>query len=133
MDDETRFWIAQGVAHWKETHDTSNLFRMAKEKAEKVPKKLTTDVLKSYHTAFVQEFQSVDKDAVHIKEIQIDGEVHNNKMEPQNGEWRDREKGIRGLKREDSPVIGGLQIFHNYFRPHMGLKGKTPPRPLESR
>lgn len=126
MDDETRFRLAQEVAHWKENTDTSNLFRMAKETAEKVPKKLTTDGLKSYHTAFVQEFQSVDKSAVHVQEIQIDGEVHNNKMERQNGETRDREKVMRGLKKMDSPVIEGMQMFHNYFRPHMGLKGKTP-------
>lgn len=47
-------------------------------------------------------------------------------MERQNREWRDREKVMRSLKREDSPVIGGTQIFHNHFRPHMGLDGKTP-------
>jgi hypothetical protein len=41
-------------------------------------------------------------------------------------EARDREKVMRSLKREDSPVIGGMQIFHNYFRSHMGLNGKTP-------
>ena len=63
---------------------------------------------------------------VHIREIQMDGQVHNNKMERQNGEWRDREKVMRSLKKDDSPVIGGLQLFHNYFRPHMGLDGKTP-------
>src|SRR5437899_1751243 len=62
----------------------------------------------------------------HVREIQIDGQVHNNKMERQNGEWRDREKVMRSLKREDSPVISGMQLFHNYFRPHMGLNGKTP-------
>ncbi len=43
-----------------------------------------------------------------------------------NGELRDREKVVRGVKREDSPLITGLQIYHNYVRPHMGLKGKTP-------
>jgi hypothetical protein len=47
-------------------------------------------------------------------------------MERQNGEWRDREKVMRSLKREDSPVIAGMQIFHNFFRPHMGLNGDTP-------
>jgi hypothetical protein len=47
-------------------------------------------------------------------------------MERQNGEWRDREKVMRSLKRADSPVIAGMQIYHNFFRPHMGLKGKTP-------
>ncbi|MBI3859756.1 MAG: hypothetical protein HY296_05930 [Thaumarchaeota archaeon] len=43
-----------------------------------------------------------------------------------NGEVRDREKAMLGLKREDSPVIGGMQVSHNYFRPHEGLGGKTP-------
>lgn len=33
---------------------------------------------------------------------------------------------MRGLKREDSPALKGFQIYHNYFRPHMGLGGKTP-------
>ncbi len=126
MDDETRFRIAQEVAHWKEAHDTGNLFRMAKETAEKVPKRLTTDGLKSYHTAFVQEFQSVDKDAIHVEEIQLDGEVHNNKMERQNGETRDREKVMRGLKNMDTPILTGMQIYHNYIRPHEGLNGATP-------
>lgn len=126
MDDETRFRIAQEVAHWKETHDASNLFRQAREVAEKVPKKLTTDGLKSYRTAFVQEFQSVDKDAVHVQEIQLDGEVHNNLMERQNGEVRDREKVMRGLKRMDTPILKGVQIYHNFIKPHEGLQGRTP-------
>lgn len=56
-----------------------------------------------------------------------DGTVHNNKMERQNGEWRDREKVMRSLKRDDSPVISGVQIFHNYFRPHMGLPDQITP------
>ncbi|MFI5448698.1 MAG: hypothetical protein ACHQ03_02875 [Candidatus Bathyarchaeia archaeon] len=30
------------------------------------------------------------------------------------------------MKREDSPLLTGLQIYHNYVRPHMGLNGKTP-------
>jgi putative transposase len=49
-----------------------------------------------------------------------------NKMESFNGELRDREKVMRSLKTEDSPILKGLQIYHNYFRPHMGLDGKTP-------
>jgi hypothetical protein len=36
------------------------------------------------------------------------------------------EKVMRSLKTDDSPVIAGMQVFHNFFRPHMGLKGKTP-------
>jgi len=33
---------------------------------------------------------------------------------------------VRGVKKEDSPLISGLQIYHNYVRPHMALEGRTP-------
>jgi putative transposase len=47
-------------------------------------------------------------------------------MERMNGEVRDREKVMRGIKTTDTPVLAGYQIYHNYFRPHEALKGKTP-------
>jgi transposase-like protein len=33
---------------------------------------------------------------------------------------------MRGLKRIDTPILTGYQIFHNYVRPHEGLNGITP-------
>ena len=47
-------------------------------------------------------------------------------MECLNGEIRDREKVMRSLKIDDSPIITGMQIFHNYIRSHMGIDGMTP-------
>jgi putative transposase len=47
-------------------------------------------------------------------------------MERFNGEVRDREKVMRGLKKKDTPILTGYQIFHNYIRLHMGLDGQTP-------
>ncbi len=52
--------------------------------------------------------------------------MNNNKMERLNGEFRYREKMVRGIKKADSPIIDGYQLYHNYVRPHMALKGKTP-------
>ncbi len=43
-----------------------------------------------------------------------------------NGEIRDREKTMRGLKKADTPILKGCQIFHNYIREHQALKGRTP-------
>ncbi len=68
----------------------------------------------------------MDSEAVHVKDIQIDGQIHNNKMERINSEVRDKERVMRGLKRMDKPKLKGYQIFHNYIRPHEGLKGQTP-------
>jgi hypothetical protein len=47
-------------------------------------------------------------------------------MERMNGEVRDREKTMRGLKINDTDILKGYQLFHNYIRPHEGLDGKTP-------
>jgi hypothetical protein len=56
----------------------------------------------------------------------MSGQVHNNKMERMNGELRDRERVMRTLEKSDTPILSGMQIFHNYVRPHEALKGRTP-------
>jgi len=128
MDDETRFWIAQEVAETKHTHDARNLFQMGVRVTGKKPKTLITDGLPAYHDAYFKEYWTHEKETrtEHIRKITIKGEVHNNKMERFNGEVRDREKVMRGLKKENTPILKGYQIFHNYIRPHEGLNGKTP-------
>jgi hypothetical protein len=47
-------------------------------------------------------------------------------MERMNGELRQREKVMRTLERTDSPILSGMQIYHNYVRPHEALDGRTP-------
>ena len=47
-------------------------------------------------------------------------------MERMNGEIRDREKVFRGLKKSNTPILTGYQIYHNYVRPHEALEGKAP-------
>lgn len=45
-----------------------------------------------------------------------------------NCEIRDREEMMRGLKRTDSPILKGYQIYNNFIRPHQGLDGDAPAR-----
>lgn len=52
--------------------------------------------------------------------------MNNNTMKRANGEVRDREKVMRGLKVTDTSILPGYQIYHNFMRPHQTLKGKTP-------
>ncbi len=128
MDDETRFWIAKEVADSKEKHDASGLFRQAKEVAKMKPKVIITDGLPSYKDAYQKEFWTINRQdrTLHIRNIHLQGNMNNNKMERLNGEFRDREKVVRGIKKTDSVMFDGYQMFHNYLRPHMGLEGKTP-------
>lgn len=50
----------------------------------------------------------------------------NNKMERMNGEVRDQEKTMRGLKKDETVILQGYQLYHNFIRPHEALGGKTP-------
>jgi putative transposase len=127
MDDETRYWIAQEVAETKHKHDARNLFQLAKKVTGKKPETLITDGLKSYYRAYCKEFYTMKYPRTkHIRHIKLKGDHNNNKMERLNGEIRDREKTMRGLKRKDTPILRGYQIFHNFIREHEGLNGKTP-------
>lgn len=127
MDDETRFWIAQEVADTKHTHDTRGLLRAASMIAGKRPATFITDGLDSYRKAYLKEYWTLKGPRTkHISHITIKGDHNNQKMERLNGEIRDREKVMRGLKKSDTPILAGYQIFHNYVRPHEALDGKTP-------
>ena len=127
LDDETRFWIAQEVADTKDRHDTRNLLRMSKENMGKKPLVFITDGLPSYNDAYKKEFRTLGlPQTKHIRHITLRGDRNNNKMERFNGEVRDREKVLRGLKKDDSVLLSGYQLYHNYFRPHEALNGKTP-------
>jgi transposase-like protein len=129
LDDETRFWIAQQVSANKGTSDVRPMFRRAIEVAEKKPKTLISDGANNFHEAWRKEMWSEYGEEVsptHIREIQMAGQAHNNKMERMNGELRDREKVMRSLKAMDTPILKGMQIHHNFIREHEGLDGRTP-------
>jgi len=131
MDDETRFWIAQEVAETKYKHDARRLFQMGERLMQKKPMTLITDGLYSYHLAYKKEWYTSKKPQTqHIRNITIRGQKNNNKMERLNGEIRDREKTMRGLKTKETPILKGYQIFHNYIRPHEGSKEKRLPKPV---
>jgi hypothetical protein len=71
-------------------------------------------------------FENCFSEFLHVRHITLRGHRNNNKMERLNGEIRDREKTMRGLKTKDTAILSGYQIFHNYIRPHEGLEGRTP-------
>ncbi len=130
MDNETRFWIAQEVADTKFQHNANNLLKMGKDTAKKTPSVFVTDGLPAYNKAFEQEYSQknfLHKPSKHIKDIHLQNELSNNNIQERlNGEFRDREKVFRGLKKTDSPAFTGIQLYHNYIRPHMSLENDTP-------
>jgi len=73
----------------------------------------------------ILQFLFNEESPIHIRHISLQGDKNNNKMERLNGEFRDREKIMSGVKKTDSVIFDGCQLYHNYVRPHMTLKGKT--------
>lgn len=128
MDDQRRFWIAQQVADMKYHANIRQVFNEGRRVAGQAPDKIITDGAFNFHAGIMSE-NSREEMALairHDRDIRFNGEIHNNKMERMNGEIRDREKVVRGVKRSESPLIEGYQIYHNYVRPHMALDGRTP-------
>lgn len=127
MDDDTRFWIAQEVLDRKNTADIIPLFKKGKEVTGKRPNTLIGDGAPNFNDAFKGEFfTNSNPRTQHVRHVRWQGDHNNNKMERPNGEVRDREKVMRGLKIADTAILPGYQIYHNYIRPHEGLSGKTP-------
>ena len=131
LDSETRYWIAKQVAEHKGTDDVAPMFKQAKCIAGKIPTTLISDKAANFHHAWKQQYRAknfLHKDTEHINEVAFDGIHHNNQMESFNGNTvRLREDVIRGLKKEDSPIISGLRVYHNHVRKHLGLPdGMTP-------
>jgi len=130
MDDETRFWISQQVSEHKGTSDVKPMFREGQRIAGKNPTAIISDGAYNFAEATTGVFWNRNlprsEQVKHIRDITFDGERHNNKMERMNGEIRDREKTMRGIKKTNSPILTGYQIFRNFVRPHEALEGKTP-------
>ena len=129
MDDETRYWIARQVSAHKGTDDVRPMFAAAKKTAKKVPKTMVSDGAANFHEAWEDEYKAKNfmrKKTKHISHIHLKGDKNNNKMERLNGRIRDREKVMRSLKKDNSSIIVGMQLYYNLIMPHMGLGGDTP-------
>jgi putative transposase len=88
---------------------------------------LISDGARNYHEAYNKELFTLKIQELNIFDIFVSGDHNNNKsMERMNGEVRDREERMRGLKNTNTPILKGYQIFYNYLRGYEGLEGKTP-------
>jgi len=76
----------------------------------------------SYGPAARREFS----DAVRVSGVSLQGRPNNNRMERDNGTFKERNKVTRNLKNTDAPIVDGQRIYYNHMRPHQALNVKTP-------
>jgi len=125
MDEKTRFHMVSVITKTREIEDAKKAFRKAKEVGNKKPRLMVTDGLPSYKKAFNAEFYDHHQSCKHIADVALQ-ESLNNVLERMHGSIREREKIMRGIKVDDTPIIPMNQIYYNFIRPHMGLEGATP-------
>lgn len=125
MDEATRFHLVSVITQTREIKDSRKPFKKSKEVAGKRPRAMVTDGLPAYKQAFNKEFYDHHQSCDHIADVALQ-ESLNNVLERMHGSIREREKVIRGLKVDDTPIIPMNQIYYNFIRPHQALGGKTP-------
>lgn len=140
VDARTRFILSWDVSRVKEGCKPRPLFSAARDVAGIDPWIFVTDGLNAFPKAAAKIFRRRKGfRMVHIRDIHLQNQFNtNNLYERLNGEFRHRIKTVRGFnrkpnKRTDHKFKEGcpalmrmLVVYHNFFRPHEGLNGKTP-------
>ena len=126
MDAKTRYVLASHLSPHRGAASAAEVMRKARLISATVPKRIKTDRLRSYDDGIDAVFGT---DGIeHVKSDGITELVNNNLSERLQGTFRDRAKTMRGLqsRKTGQRFLDGWVINYNLFRPHEGLKGKTP-------
>lgn len=127
IDESTRFQLASVVSKERKTRDARMVFQKAKKNCGgRKPKYIVTDGLGSYKSAVKKEFHTNTHETEHLYNVGLQHHPNNNHVERLHGEIRSREKTMRGLKTDDTPIIEGHRLYYNFIKEHQSLDGKTP-------
>ena len=124
MDSETRYILASHLTPRRDANAARVVLRKAALVANKPPKTIMTDKLKSYMSAV----KDVLPETRHMQSEGLRADINNNLSERLQGTLRDRIKMLRGL---DSRTTGqryldGWVLTYNQFRGHESLRDQTP-------
>jgi transposase-like protein len=127
MDEQTRFQLASVVSTERRVRDARMVFQKAKQNCGgRKPKYMVTDGLGAYKRAVNKEFSTNNGETEHLWNVGLQHHPNNNHIERLHGTVREREKTMRGVKKEDSKIIEGHRLYYNFIKPHESLNGKTP-------
>lgn len=127
IDEKTRFQLASVISKERCISDARMVFQKAKKNCGgRKPKFIITDGLYAYKDAINKEFLTHTCKTEHLWNVGLEHHPNNNHIERLHGTIRQREKVMRGLKIENTPIIEGHRLFYNFIKPHEALDGKTP-------
>ena len=124
MDAETRYILASHLTPRRDANAARVVLRKAALAADKPPKTITTDKLKSYMSAV----KDVLPETEHTQSQGMRADINNNLSERLQGTFRDRIKTLRGLdsRKTGQRYLDGWMITYNHFRGHESLRNQTP-------
>ena len=118
MDEKTRFQLASVVSTERETKDARMVFQRAKNNCGgRKPKFIITDGLPTYRHAINKEFPTNIGETEHIWNVGLQHHPNNNHIERLDGTVRDREKTMRGLKVDETPIVDGHRLYAGTIAP----------------
>ncbi|MBN1189902.1 MAG: IS6 family transposase [Dehalococcoidales bacterium] len=125
IDEDTRFLLATYFTYNRGTNEAYQLMTAASKRAGKVPKIIITDKLAGYLDGIELAFGA---DTKHIQGGPFDIQNNTNRIERFQGSIKEKTKVVRGFKTIPTAraILDGFLIHYNFFKPHLGLKGKTP-------
>jgi putative transposase len=127
MDETTRYQLASVVSTERRVRDARMVFQKAKQNGGgRKPKYMVTDGLQSYKRAVKKEFNTNTDETEHLFNRGLQHHPNNNHVERLHGTIRQREKVMRALKNDDTPIVEGHRLFYNFIKPHESLNGLTP-------
>jgi len=125
IDAKTRFLLASHISTKRTTADALTLMKLAEQRAGKVPELVFTDKLQAYTDGIELAFGAETK---HIPSKGFVAPMNTNMIERFHGTLKDRTKVMRGFKSIKTArlILDGWLVHYNFFRPHEGLKDRTP-------
>jgi transposase-like protein len=129
IDNDTRFMLASMISEKRMIQDARKAFQKTKAVGKIKPDRVIADGLHSYEDASKKEFFTLRGPRTkHVRMPRSRDKTNNCLVERLNGTIREREKVMRGLKREESAqkILEGSGACCNFIRKHQSLKGKTP-------
>ena len=124
MDSETRYILASHLTPRRDANAARVVLRKAALAADKPPKTITTDKLKSYISAV----KGVLPETRHMQSEGMRADINNNLSERLQGTFRARTETLRGLesRKTGQRYLDGWVLTYNLFRGHESLRNKTP-------
>lgn len=120
-----RFLVASHLTVSRYKTDAIEVLKRGQRVAQRTPRVILSDGLKSYPDAIEQVFGA---DTAHKISKGFSNPLNTNLIERFHGTLKQRTKVMRGMQNLETArlLLDGWLVHYNFFRPHETLKGKTP-------